>query len=221
MVLVPRKPSKTIVQRDQFDLFAQVRARFADLGVLGTLSTVLGLSATLCVFGAFITTGEDFWLRPALTRWSYWFLALLVLSFATELSRSMRWLESKAMLACLHAAAVFGTLLLIGVLIWQTQSILETRAAGRAAESARIKALEEAAEHACRAKRLASIKRAGEQRAEALRLLAICEDAYRASKNIFTQDTVEQRCKQQRFDVETSERDYKAASMRSCKPAGK
>jgi hypothetical protein len=66
-VVLARKPSKTVVQPDQYELFARkIRAQFADLSTIGKISLSLTLAMTMALVTILSTTAEDFWLRPAL-----------------------------------------------------------------------------------------------------------------------------------------------------------
>ena len=104
-----RKPSKTIVQPDQHELFvSQVRARFADIGGLGSVSLGLTLAFSVSFIVMLCSMDENFWFRPALMTVRWPLLGLAVFAVATEVLRSMRWIERKDMLATAYIATSFA-----------------------------------------------------------------------------------------------------------------
>ena len=109
---------KTVVQRDQYELFAEIRARFADLRTIGSILFSLALAVAFSVVSILLSTAEDFWLRPALmsVRWAV--IGLFVFVVLTECVRSMRWTDRKDVFASAHMLAIVGSIV---VVIWMLQ----------------------------------------------------------------------------------------------------
>ena len=219
-----KKPSKTIVQPDQYELFARVRARFADIGALGTVSLLLTISCVICAITACITTSEDFWLRSALMESAASLLTLAFIAVMAEVVRSMRWVESKATFATIHVLAILGTFAVLAFLLWQTKLNQDTRAIERASEAAKSKAATEAiqaAKEACEKRRADEVEKSTKRRADMRTLHQRCREEFERTKTIWTQDTVDQRCRSRQISVEAAEREFKAANSLDCSSAGK
>jgi hypothetical protein len=58
---------RTILHKDQLDLFAGLRAGLADVGALGAISIAFTSTCTLALWGVLLSTPDDHWLRGILT----------------------------------------------------------------------------------------------------------------------------------------------------------
>lgn len=214
-----KKKSKTIVQPDQYELFAKIRARFADMGSVGTISFLLTTSIAAIVAATLFSTAEDFWFRPPLLLASLALLVVAALAVFVEFSRSMRWIEHKDLLAVLHGTAILGTFGVLGWMFWQQLSMPKERALQRA-EAARIKAAK-ADEAECQKQRIAEIQSTTKRQSEIRALLQRCKNDFERSRTIFTTETVEQHCRPRRASLAVAQRDLDAASSKICSTSSK
>ena len=218
-----RRPSRTVFQPDQADLFAKVRARFADLGAIGTLSVIVIVSTTIAVFTILFSTNEDFWLRPALLKVRYPLLGLFVLAVAAEFIRSLQLFHHKDGFVAAHFIALTGTFVLFVWLSLQSDTIADTRARWKANEAQRrvaAEAMAKAAAEECQAQRTQEIDRATKKQADMRALVRRCKQEFENAKAIFTSDTVEKHCKARSVSLAIAVRGLQEAAARSC-PSGK
>jgi hypothetical protein len=233
---------KTIPHKDQLDMFAGViRARLADIGALGTVSITLNPAITLVVWGSLLTTADDFWLRPTLTKLFWPLLVCFLLSLMTVVVWSLKLIERMDVFAVAHLLAISGTAIVLPWGFLQINAIEQDRAQERAmvarakAEETERKAVEARAraeeaeriaaqaradavraEEECLRQRDEAKKRAARRRTDAHGSLQQCKDEFEKSKWIFTQDTAERRCAAHLAEVEAAERAVRVAANRSC-----
>lgn len=211
--MAKRQPSKTVIQPDQHDFFARVRARFADIGAIGSISLLLATSFCGLVLATLFSAAEDGWFRPTLLIASIASCCILLVAVAIEFARSMRWLEDKAGLAGMHAFCILGVVLVVGLMLWQQFSIPQERALQR--EAARLEDLK------CQRERAQEIEDATRRRADMRVLLKRCKDEFERTRTIFTEATAEQHCKARRGQVGAAERDLNTANDRICSTGSK
>jgi hypothetical protein len=233
---------KTIPHKDQLDMFTGVvRARFADIGALGTVSITLNPAITLVVWGSLLTTADDFWLRPTLTKLFWPLLICFLLSLTTVVAWSLKLIERRDVFAAAHVLAICGTAVVLPWGFLQINAIEQDRAQqramaarakaevterkaaearARAEEAERIAAQARAdaarAEEDCARQREEAKKRAARRRTDAQTFLQQCKDEFEKAKWIFTQDTAERRCAAQLTEVEAAERAVRVAANRAC-----
>lgn len=219
--MAKRQPSKTVIQPDQYDLFARVRARFADIGAIGSISLLLAVSFCGLVLTSLFAAAEDAWFRPTLMIASIASGCILALAVAIEFARSMRWVENKDVLASMHGLVILGVLLVGGWMLSQQYSIPQARARQRAEETAAKIEAARLADLECQTRRAEEIELTTKRRADMRVLLQRCKDEFERSRTIFTDATVEQHCKGRRATANAAERDFKVANERICSTGAK
>ena len=200
---------KTVVQRDQYELFAEIRARFADLGTIGKISFSLASAVAFSVVSILLSTAEDFWLRPALmsVRWAV--IGLFVFVVLTECVRSMRWTDRKDVFASAHMLAIVGSIVVVIWMLQKSDLIAQIRS-----DEARSRA---AAEE-CQRQRSEEIEQATKRETDARSALSGCKMQFEETKTVFTSTTVEMYCKSRYAALNSAAQELKTANAYLCPP---
>ncbi len=144
--------------------------------------------------------------------------AILFGIWLTDMARALRHFETKIVFASIYIALSVFAVAVAGFVLWQ----IEAEWTATRQQEADARAEKEKAGKAeiadCEAQKKDLLSRLRRQRTEAETVLEACAADFRATRTIFTSQTVEERCRVQQTALDAVIRQQKLANAKQCNP---